>query len=68
MLKENIFNIVAKLCAIVAGLLILIGIIDKLFFPHSNIILQHENYFIAANPFILFAILLYIADLSRRRK
>ena len=61
-------KILAKLCAIAAGLLMLIGIIDKLFFPHSNIMLQHENYFIAANPFILFAILLYIAATFGKKK
>ncbi|MBL7086545.1 MAG: hypothetical protein ISS28_05550 [Candidatus Cloacimonetes bacterium] len=55
-------KILGKLSAFVAVILIIIGVIDKIFFPHSNIILQHENYFIAANPFILFAILFYLVD------
>jgi hypothetical protein len=62
------YKILAKLCAIAAGLLMIIGIIDKLFFPHSNILMQHENYFIGANPFILFAILLYIVDTVGKKK
>ena len=68
MIKEKIFNILAKLCAIAAGFLMIIGIIDKLFFPHSNILLQHENYFVAANPFLLFAILFYLADTFRKKR
>ena len=68
MLKEKILNILAKLCAIAAGLLLVIGIIDKIFFPHSNILLQHENYFIASNPFILFAILFYIVSIFGKKK
>jgi len=56
-------KILAKLSAIVAALLLFLGSFDKLLLPHSNIFhfMQHESYFIAANPFILFAILLYIA-------
>jgi len=48
------YKILAKLSAIVAAVLILLGTIDKIFFPHSNFLLklQHINYFIAANPFI----------------
>ncbi|MCK4358203.1 MAG: hypothetical protein KAW92_05575 [Candidatus Cloacimonetes bacterium] len=68
MFKEKIFNILAKLCAIVAGLLMILGIIDKLFFPHSNILLQHENYFVGANPFILFAILFYLVYTFKKKK
>jgi len=56
------FKILAKLSAIIAAVLLLLGIIDKIFFPRSNIILQHENYFLAANPFILFGIFFLIAD------
>ncbi|HEX37613.1 MAG TPA: hypothetical protein ENG70_01950 [Candidatus Cloacimonetes bacterium] len=56
------YKILAKLSAIVAAVLLLLGIIDKIFFPHSNILLQHENYFLAANPFILFGIFFLVAD------
>ncbi|MDP8314751.1 MAG: hypothetical protein RAP70_06720 [Candidatus Celaenobacter antarcticus] len=62
------YKILAKLSAIVAAILILLGIIDKIFFPHSNILLQHENYFIAANPFILFGIFFLIASYIKSRK
>lgn len=57
-----IFKILAKISAFLAGVLLLIGSVDKLFFRHSNIFpfMQHESYFLAANPFILLAILLYI--------
>jgi len=56
-------KILAKLSAIVAAILLFLGSFDKLLLPHSNLVrfMQHESYFIAANPFILFAILLYIA-------
>ncbi len=56
------FKVLAKLSAIVAGILLFLGTVDKLFIPNNNIFhfMQHESYFIAANPFILFAILFYI--------
>ena len=56
------YKILAKLSAIVAAILLLLGVVDKIFFPHSNILLQHENYFLAANPFILFGIFFLIAS------
>jgi len=58
------YKILAKLSAIVAAILILLGTIDKIFFTHSNFLLklQHINYFIAANPFILFGIFFLIAS------
>ncbi len=57
-------KILAKISAIISAILLFIGSFDKLLLPHSNVFafMQHESYFIAANPFILFAILLYIAD------
>ena len=61
------YKILAKLSAIAAAILLLLGIIDKIFFPHSNILLQHENYFIAANPFILFGIFLLVASYIKSR-
>lgn len=63
-------KILAKLSAIVSAILLFLGSFDKLLLPHDNIFafMQHESYFIAANPFILFAILLYIADYVRQRE
>jgi hypothetical protein len=61
------YKILAKLSAIAAAILLLLGIIDKIFFPHSNILLQHENYFIAANPFILFGIFFLVASYMKSR-
>jgi len=62
------YKILAKLSAIVAAVLILLGIIDKICFRHSNILLQHENYFIAANPFILFGIFFLVASYMKSQK
>jgi len=62
------YKILAKLSAIVAAILLILGIIDKIFFPHSNILLQHENYFIAANPFILFGVFFLAASYMKSQK
>ena len=51
----------AKISAIIGAILIISGVVDKIFLPNSSLYLQHENYFVAANPFILFAILFYIS-------
>ncbi|MBN2018065.1 MAG: hypothetical protein JW794_08065 [Candidatus Cloacimonetes bacterium] len=62
------YKILAKLSAIVAAILLILGVVDKIFFPHSNILLQHENYFLAANPFILFGIFFLIASYVKSHK